>query len=276
MGWSGTVIGAILGSRLGGLAGPWGAVIGGAVGGIIGWNYDQDDPAAPFTPNSGGAKLPEEDPVFEAFETLFRSYGRLAKSDGVVSREEADLVGAFLRQTGLPADCRKRLIAAFNAGKQSRQGFGRMVNAVKNSFNADAFPQILSSYCDLVLADGVIHRGELAMLREAEAVLEQPGFVGRWLREVRGERSDRQERREPPPPPRETSADALEWAYRLLGVTAQSTDDEVKKAWRAKAKEYHPDVLRGKGVEESVIKLAEIQMRRVNDAYEAIRRARHA
>ena len=59
-----------------------------------------------------------------------------------------------------------------------------------------------------------------------------------------------------------------------MGVAPQCTDDEVKKAWRAKAKEYHPDVLRGKGVEASVIKLAEVEMRRINDAYAAVKKVR--
>ena len=62
--------------------------------------------------------------------------------------------------------------------------------------------------------------------------------------------------------------------YKILGISRDATDDEVKKAWRAKAKEYHPDVLRGKGVEDSVIKLAEMEMRRINDAYAAIKKVR--
>ena len=58
------------------------------------------------------------------------------------------------------------------------------------------------------------------------------------------------------------------------GLSSDCSDDDVKKAWRNQAKKYHPDVLRGKGVEESVIRLAEDQMRRVNTAYEQIKKAR--
>lgn len=268
MSWSGAIIGTIIGARLGGLAGPWGAVAGAVVGGVIGgMNGSESASSSPDPDRTGGAS--REELLTEPWETLFRSYGRLAKSDGVVSREEADLVTSFLRQTGLDSACRKRLIAAFNDGKRSPQSFRRLVAAVKNSFRPDAYTDILRSYCNLALADGELDGAELALLREAEAVLECSGFVDRWLEEVRGER--REQRREPPP---RESAGSLDWAYRLLGVASQCSDDEVKKAWRTKAKEYHPDVLRGRGVEESVVKLAEVEMRRINDAYAAIRKAR--
>ena len=270
MGWSGTIIGTLLGARLGSFAGPWGAVAGAVIGGVVGSLGGADSPS-PQDDGGANRRVSEEELVMEAWETLFGSYGRLAKSDGVVSREEADLVGAFLRQTGLPSDGRKRLIAAFNAGKRSGQNFRRMVTAVRNSFRDDAYPRIMSSYCDLVLADGVIDDLELAMLRDAEQVLGTAGFVDRWLENVRG--GSRKKRSSPPPEPEEPSD--LDSAYRRLGLTPQCTDDEVKKAWRNKAKEYHPDVLRGRGVEESVIKLAEAEMRRVNDAYERIKKARN-
>lgn len=268
MSWNGAIIGTILGAQLGRLAGAWGAVAGAVAGAVIGGMSDNESPSPSPDPDLSGGSSREE-LLTEPWETLFRSYGKLAKSDGVVSREEADLVGAFLRQTGLDSACRKRLIAAFNEGKRSPQSFGRLVTAVKNSFRPGVYTDILRSYCDIALADGVLDDPELEMLREAETVLECSGFVDRWLKEVRGERQE--QRREPPP---REPADSLDWAYRLLGVSPQCTDDEVKKAWRAKAKEYHPDVLRGKGVEESVIKLAEVEMRRINDAYAAIKKVR--
>lgn len=267
MSFGGAIIGGIIGGIFGGVSG---AMFGAAIGASFG-NGDSEK-----EPQVDAEKLTEtnERLEYEMWETLFRAFGRLAKSDGVVSREEADLVSAFLRQTGLPSHLRKRLIAAFNEGKLSDKPFRAMLRAVANGFSRADYPRLMTAFGDIVLADGKIDGRELTMLREAEAVLEQPGFVDRWLENVRGsERKTREEQRSEPPPKRDPQ-DALTWAYRQLGLTPECTNDEVKKAWRNKAKEFHPDVLRGKGVEESVIRLAEEQMRRVNDAYEQIRKAR--
>lgn len=51
--------------------------------------------------------------------------------------------------------------------------------------------------------------------------------------------------------------------YRVLGISPQATDDEVKKAYRALAKKYHPDVNNGSSE-------AETRMKEVNEAYSTV------
>ena len=51
--------------------------------------------------------------------------------------------------------------------------------------------------------------------------------------------------------------------YRILGVSPQATDEEVKKAYRALAKKYHPDVNNGSSE-------AEARMKEVNEAYSTV------
>ena len=51
--------------------------------------------------------------------------------------------------------------------------------------------------------------------------------------------------------------------YRVLGVSPQATDDEVKQAYRALAKKYHPDVNNGSPE-------AEARMKEVNEAYSTV------
>ena len=71
MGWGGALLGGIIGGILGG--GFAGAAVGAGIGAILirGRKKDHD----------GRLDV-----------CLFRSFGRLAKSDGFVSREEADFV----------------------------------------------------------------------------------------------------------------------------------------------------------------------------------------
>ncbi len=55
--------------------------------------------------------------------------------------------------------------------------------------------------------------------------------------------------------------------YRVLGVSPQSTDEEIKKAYRSLAKKYHPDVNNGSAE-------AEARMKEVNEAYSLVMKMR--
>ena len=55
--------------------------------------------------------------------------------------------------------------------------------------------------------------------------------------------------------------------YSVLGVSPSATEDEIKKAYRALAKKYHPDVNQGSAE-------AERRMKEVNEAYSAVMKMR--
>ena len=63
-----------------------------------------------------------------------------------------------------------------------------------------------------------------------------------------------------------------ESAYKILGISASATDEEVKQAYREMAKKYHPDKVSHLG--EDVKKAAEEKFMKVNEAYEAIKKER--
>ena len=58
--------------------------------------------------------------------------------------------------------------------------------------------------------------------------------------------------------------------YEVLGVSPSATDDEVKSAYRALARKYHPDHYANNPLSD----LAEEKMQEINDAYDAIVRMR--
>lgn len=64
----------------------------------------------------------------------------------------------------------------------------------------------------------------------------------------------------------------LDEAYKVLEITPQATDDEVKKAFRNLAKKFHPDKVAGLGKE--VEDQAQERFKKINDAYEKIKQAR--
>ena len=54
--------------------------------------------------------------------------------------------------------------------------------------------------------------------------------------------------------------------YSILGVSRDATDEQIKEAYRALAKKYHPDNYSGNPLSD----LAEDKMKEINDAYDAI------
>jgi DnaJ like chaperone protein len=60
--------------------------------------------------------------------------------------------------------------------------------------------------------------------------------------------------------------------YKILEISPDTTDEEVKKAYRKMANKYHPDKVSHLG--EELQKLAEEKFKSVNDAYQAIKKQR--
>ena len=58
--------------------------------------------------------------------------------------------------------------------------------------------------------------------------------------------------------------------YKILGVSPDASDDEIKKAYRALARKYHPDKYR----DSDLADLANEKMKEVNAAYEEIQNIR--
>eukprot|EP01090_Pellita_catalonica_P016622 TRINITY_DN480_c0_g1_i3.p1 TRINITY_DN480_c0_g1~~TRINITY_DN480_c0_g1_i3.p1 ORF type:complete len:123 (-),score=25.49 TRINITY_DN480_c0_g1_i3:123-491(-) len=66
--------------------------------------------------------------------------------------------------------------------------------------------------------------------------------------------------------------DESDSAYKMLEITKESTNDEVKKAYRRMAKKYHPDKLQNLGEEHK--KGAKEKFQKIQAAYEQIKKER--
>jgi DnaJ like chaperone protein len=65
---------------------------------------------------------------------------------------------------------------------------------------------------------------------------------------------------------------AIQSDYKILGVTKDATDQEIKKAYRKLAIQHHPDKVAQMG--EEFQKGAKEKFQQVQDAYEAVKKER--
>jgi DnaJ like chaperone protein len=203
-------------------------------------------------------------------ETMFISMGKLAKADGRVSQQEIDHTEAFMQKLGMTAAHRQQAIAWFKRGAEPGFDLGptyqRFMSVCGQTWN---LKEVLLVYLIVMaLADGQFHPAEEALLfdiagrigydqatfrRLMEMVLNQSRFAGG----------------------KATSAAALDDAYKALGVTKDSTDQEIKRAYRKQMSQYHPDKLIGQGLPEDMIAMATEQAKEIQLAYDLIKKSRN-
>jgi DnaJ like chaperone protein len=203
-------------------------------------------------------------------ETVFISMGKLAKADGHVSQDEIDHVEQFMQKLNMTAQHRQQAIALFKQGADPAFN----IEPTYNRFMAVCghtkhLKQVLLVYLIVMaVADGHFHPAEEALLGDIAAhlgydqaafkqmldmVLNQTHFAG-------GQAS---------------AASALDDAYKALGVTKDSTDAEIKRAYRKLMSQYHPDKLIGQGVPEDMIAMATEQAKEIQLAHDLIKKSRN-
>lgn len=219
-----------------------------------------------------GALNPLQNAIRQAvfLETVFISMGKLAKADGRVSQDEIDHVEQFMQKLGMTAEHRQQAIALFKRGAEPEFD----IEPVCRKFMAvcghtrDLKQMLLVYLIVMALADGHLHPAEETLLTEiagylgygpaafrqmVEMVLNQTHFAGGQV----------------------SSAAALDDAYKALGVTKDSSDAEVKRAYRKLMSQYHPDKLMGQGVPEDMIAMATEQAKEIQLAYDLIKKNRN-
>lgn len=71
-----------------------------------------------------------------------------------------------------------------------------------------------------------------------------------------------------------TRNDQIDEAYKVLGVSSDASDAEVKKAYRNLISQYHPDKLMGQGLPSYMIESSKECFQAIQSAYEYIKEAR--
>ena len=63
----------------------------------------------------------------------------------------------------------------------------------------------------------------------------------------------------------------VEQGYKTLGVNADSSDADIKKAYRKLVSEYHPDKIVSKELPSDFIEFAHEKFKRIQEAYDTLK-----
>ena len=252
------------------IGGYLGSIFGGPLGAILGAVLGHKIEGAAFGKSGGYASMSSGNRSMIFCASAAAMLAKLAKADGHVLATEITAVEQAFQRLGFSPSARRYAIEVFRRAKDDTHTIYEyayeFASAVPSVEVRELFYELL---WELAKADGVVSRNELAILRRIPRAL---GIRDEWFEvfaaACRDSASSSRQSRQPPP------RDPLADAYAELAVSPSATDDEVKKAYREKAKKYHPDALKAQGLPDEMLGKATERMARINAAWDAIKEAR--
>ena len=202
---------------------------------------EAEEETSPFDRNVGDAGVAA---------ALIALGAKLAKADGVVSREE---IAAFKNVFQASEDAQDGIARFFDLARQTTLGYEAYAKIVYKKYKKrpDILEDVLDGLFHIALADGIVTGAEMQFLETVGVIFK---FADRTFQRIRIAHMGR----------------ASDDPYLILGVCEEISDKELKRAYRRMAAANHPDRLVARGLPQELQKLATHKMAIINKAYAEI------
>lgn len=219
-------------------------------------------------------------PKYSYSQYLVSIIAKIAKSDGFISRKEADFIGIMLDDIILSHGGRRAdLISIFNIEKDNSNNIIELSNSFARDYFLSMEKKIDLVYflLNLVYVDGLMNFKERMVLNQICRGFNIPYNIQvsifkdfRNKYEYRNERESRSAHSK-------SNYDSYnngysDNPYNILGVDKNASFDEIKNAYRQLVKKYHPDILMGRGLNSDMIQEGTKKLQQINMAYEKIKK----
>lgn len=259
MAWTGKIIGGGLGWAL---FGPLGALLGGVIGNAFDQQADGSRGEEPEPDYYRQRRNVRQDPRFTTspqgafMAALMALCAYVIRADGHAKGEEVRHVRDFV-QANFPAQANDLMQLLRSLLEQPIQvaPVCSQINAHLGYYERLRLMQIL---VEVARADGIVHPSEASAVMEVGQRLGiHPGDLRVIFASLGG-----------PSPNTPSGPDP----YTVLGLARESSDEELKKAYRALAKKFHPDRVTHLG--EEVRAHSEQKFKELQAAWDAIKKER--
>ena len=254
--WWGKLIGGIIGVMRGGLAGL-------ILGVFIGHWVDR------FLSGLGGASRTRD----AFFGAMFSTLGHINKADGRVTKVEIVAAEELMRRLQLTDEERQRAIRYFQQGKE--QDFNLEATLREFARHSMLRHELRIMFIELLLeaalADGNLSQAENAILMQSCAMLHIPAnLFSAMLRARQGGGGSSYSNRQQMP----NQGQSVQQSYATLGLKADASAQEIKRAYRKLVSQYHPDKLVSQGLPDEMMEMSKKRVREINAAYDKIKASR--
>ena len=192
---------------------------------------------------------------------------KVAKSDGRVSELEARLITQVLddlsQKVSGVSGVREYLKEVYNSQKENVDNAYETARNYKRAFNLnyDTCVARLTFFLNLAYIDGEFNKSEQDIIRNIaygfgidketldEIIFKFDSFYGSRFGADRDEVS------------RENDA------FEVLGLSKNASLDEIKARYKELVRQYHPDILMGRGESKDVIERSTKKLQEINEAY---------
>jgi len=254
--WWGKLIGGIIGLMRGGL-------VGAVLGVFLGHMVDR------FLSGLGGAHRTRD----AFFGAMFSTLGHINKADGRVTKAEIAAAEQLMRRLQLTEEERQRAIRFFQQGKERDFNLDATLRefARHSMLRHELRIMFVELLLEAAMADGTLTSAEQAILMRSCTVLHIPANVfSAMLRARQSGAGSAYGGRQQAPNRRES----LQQSYASLGIKADASTQEIKRAYRKLVSQYHPDKLVSQGLPEEMMEMSKKRVREINAAYDKIKASR--
>jgi len=206
-------------------------------------------------------------------ESVIGMFTKIAKSDGIISREEADIIQASIddfidtvssehnySQSEL-STFRTQLIQVHNDAKSNSFSIGTYARKITH-MDIDFKSRIVQQLIVIATIDGYTILKESLVYEAGTTLGLTRDQIQDHIDDIVGSKKNGFDN--------DTNFDA----YKVLQCKKSDTNATIKKQYRILIKKYHPDFIQSKGLDEAFIEFAKQKLQEINKAYEIIKKER--